>query len=94
MVDISKCNYLKISRIHFRKMSWASMEWKNELPSRALQKVEELEQQLEKLKKERQQKQCQMDTLEQVKSFKWLQLQMLDFENSILIDHVYHYQNL
>ena len=47
-------------------MSWAVSEWKDGLPSRALQKIEELEQQLEKLKRERLQKQCQLDTLEQV----------------------------
>jgi centromere protein F len=47
-------------------MSWASSEWKDGLSSRALQKVEEMDQQLEKLKRELKQKQCQMDTLEQV----------------------------
>jgi centromere protein F len=46
-------------------MSWAASEWKDGLPTRALQKIEDLEQQLDKLKRERQQKQCQMDSLEQ-----------------------------
>ncbi|XP_041035906.1 centromere protein F-like isoform X1 [Carcharodon carcharias] len=45
-------------------MSWALEEWKSELPSRALQKISEYESQLEKLKKERQQKQLQLDSLE------------------------------
>ena len=47
-------------------MSWAATEWKDGLPHRALQKIGELESQLEKLKKERQQRQFQMDSLEQV----------------------------
>ncbi|XP_038643232.1 centromere protein F-like [Scyliorhinus canicula] len=45
-------------------MSWAPEEWKSELPSRALQKISEYESQLEKLKKERHQKQLQLDSLE------------------------------
>jgi len=47
-------------------MSWASSEWKDDLPTRALQKISDMEQQLEKLKRERQQKQYQFDSLEQV----------------------------
>ncbi|XP_072407076.1 uncharacterized protein [Chiloscyllium punctatum] len=45
-------------------MSWAVEEWKSELSSKALQKISEYEIQLEKLKKERQQKQLQLDSLE------------------------------
>ncbi|XP_063092790.1 centromere protein F isoform X3 [Cavia porcellus] len=45
-------------------MSWALEEWKEGLPSRALQKIQELEVQLDKLKKEKQQRQFQLDTLE------------------------------
>ena len=45
-------------------MSWALEEWKEGLPSRALQKIQELEGQLEKLKKEKQQRQFQLDSLE------------------------------
>ncbi|KAL4623897.1 centromere protein F [Arapaima gigas] len=45
-------------------MSWAIEEWKDGLPGRALQKIQEIEGQLDKLKKERQQKQFQMESLE------------------------------
>ncbi|XP_029394655.1 centromere protein F [Mus pahari] len=45
-------------------MSWALEEWKEGLPSRALQKIQELEGQLDKLKKEKQQRQFQLDSLE------------------------------
>ncbi|XP_028825308.1 centromere protein F-like [Denticeps clupeoides] len=45
-------------------MSWAVEEWKDGLPGRALQKIQEIESQLDKLKKERQQKQFQLDSLE------------------------------
>lgn len=45
-------------------MSWAVEEWKDGLPGKALQKIQEIEGQLDKLKKERQQKQFQMDSLE------------------------------
>lgn len=47
-------------------MSWAASEWKDGLSARALQKVAEMEGQLERLKKEKQQKQFQFDSLEQV----------------------------
>ena len=50
-------------------MSWVANEWKDGLPPRALQKIAELETQLERLKKERQQKQFQFDSLEQVNYF-------------------------
>ncbi|XP_019625667.1 PREDICTED: centromere protein F-like [Branchiostoma belcheri] len=46
-------------------MSWAAQEWKDGLPTRALQKVTEIEANLEKLKKEQKQRQFQMDSLEQ-----------------------------
>lgn len=45
-------------------MSWALEEWKEGLPTRALQKIQELEGQLDKLKKERQQRQFQLESLE------------------------------
>ncbi|KAJ8402852.1 hypothetical protein AAFF_G00361660 [Aldrovandia affinis] len=45
-------------------MSWALEEWKDGLPGKALQKIREIEGQLDKLKKERQQKQFQLDSLE------------------------------
>uniref|UniRef100_A0A8C8DJG3 Centromere protein Cenp-F N-terminal domain-containing protein n=1 Tax=Oryzias sinensis TaxID=183150 RepID=A0A8C8DJG3_9TELE len=45
-------------------MSWAVEEWKDGLPGKALQKIQEMEVQLDKLKKERTQKQFQLDSLE------------------------------
>lgn len=45
-------------------MSWAVEEWKDGLPGRALQKIQEMEVHLDKLKKERTQKQFQLDSLE------------------------------
>ncbi|KAM7055301.1 centromere protein F isoform 2-T4 [Molossus nigricans] len=45
-------------------MSWALEEWKEGLPTRALQKIQELEGQLDKLRKERQQRQFQLESLE------------------------------
>ncbi|NWI00796.1 CENPF protein, partial [Tichodroma muraria] len=45
-------------------MSWAVEEWKEGLSPRVLQKIHELESQVDKLKKERQQKQYQLETLE------------------------------
>ncbi|CAN2387427.1 Centromere protein F [Pristimantis euphronides] len=45
-------------------MSWVVEEWKEGLPTKSLQKIQELEAQLEKLKKERQQRQFQLESLE------------------------------
>ncbi|XP_067901141.1 centromere protein F isoform X3 [Heterodontus francisci] len=45
-------------------MSWAVEEWKEGLPTKALQKIQEIETQLDKLKKERQQRQFQLESLE------------------------------
>ena len=45
-------------------MSWAVEEWKDGLPAKAMQKIQEIEGQLDKLKKERTQKQFQLDSLE------------------------------
>ncbi|KAJ6654195.1 hypothetical protein lerEdw1_007292 [Lerista edwardsae] len=45
-------------------MSWPGEEWKVGLPSRALKAIAEVEQRLERLQKERQQRQVQFDTLE------------------------------
>ncbi|XP_076155777.1 uncharacterized protein cenpf isoform X1 [Alosa pseudoharengus] len=45
-------------------MSWAVEEWKDGLSGKALQKIQEFESQLDKLKKERQQKQFQLESLE------------------------------
>jgi len=49
-----------------RTMSWVQDEWKDGLPHKALQKINQLEAQFERLKKEREQKQFQLDSLEQV----------------------------
>ena len=46
-------------------MSWASSEWKDGLPARALQKIGEYESQLERMKKELGQKEFQLDSLKQ-----------------------------
>ena len=46
------------------KMSWAADEWKDGLPPQALQKISQLETQLDKFKKDRDQKQCQLESLE------------------------------
>ncbi|XP_011607920.1 centromere protein F isoform X1 [Takifugu rubripes] len=45
-------------------MSWAVEEWKDGLPVKALQKIQEMEVHLDKLKKERTQKQFKLDSLE------------------------------
>ncbi|NXE47590.1 CENPF protein, partial [Casuarius casuarius] len=45
-------------------MSWAVEEWKEGLSTRVLQKIHELESQVDKLKKERQQRQFQLESLE------------------------------
>uniref|UniRef100_A0A8C4Y634 Centromere protein Cenp-F N-terminal domain-containing protein n=1 Tax=Gopherus evgoodei TaxID=1825980 RepID=A0A8C4Y634_9SAUR len=45
-------------------MSWVVEEWKEGLSTRAIQKIQELESQLDKLKKERQQRQFQIESLE------------------------------
>nr|DBA27257.1 TPA: hypothetical protein GDO54_011421 [Pyxicephalus adspersus] len=45
-------------------MSWVVDEWKEGLPTKTLQKIQELESQLDKLKKERQQRQFQLESLE------------------------------
>nr|XP_013805190.1 PREDICTED: centromere protein F [Apteryx mantelli mantelli] len=60
----------RLSTIHFVlknkivTMSWAVEEWKEGLSTRVLQKIEELESQVDKLKKERQQRQFQLESLE------------------------------
>ncbi|XP_018118078.1 centromere protein F isoform X2 [Xenopus laevis] len=45
-------------------MSWVVEEWKEGLPTKTLQKIQELESQLDKLKKERQQRQFQLESME------------------------------
>ncbi|KAL8185395.1 UNVERIFIED_CONTAM: hypothetical protein K2H54_049109 [Gekko kuhli] len=45
-------------------MSWAVEEWKEGLSTRVLHKIQELESQLEKLKKERQRRQFQVESLD------------------------------
>uniref|UniRef100_A0A803SKN2 Centromere protein Cenp-F N-terminal domain-containing protein n=1 Tax=Anolis carolinensis TaxID=28377 RepID=A0A803SKN2_ANOCA len=45
-------------------MSWPGEEWKVGLPAPALRAIAQVEQRLERLQKERQQKQVQLDTLE------------------------------
>ncbi|KAK2854193.1 hypothetical protein Q5P01_006854 [Channa striata] len=52
------------ARHKFKAMSWAVEEWKDGLPGKALQKIQEMEVQLDKLKKEKNQKQFQLDSLE------------------------------
>ena len=47
-------------------MSWAADEWKADLPHRAVQKVEQLEGQVNRLKKEAEMKQYKIDSMEQV----------------------------
>lgn len=47
-------------------MSWAVDEWKADLPHRAMQKVEQLEAQINRLKKEGEVKQFKIDSMEQV----------------------------
>lgn len=47
-------------------MSWAADEWKSDLTHRAQQKVEQLEGQLNRLKKEAEMKQFKIDSMEQV----------------------------
>ena len=47
-------------------MSWAADEWKTDLPHRALQKVEQLEAQMNRFKKEAEMKQFKLDSMEQV----------------------------
>ncbi|XP_072840444.2 centromere protein F [Pogona vitticeps] len=47
-------------------MSWPGEEWKVGLPPPALRAIAEVEQRLERVQKERQQKQVQLDTLEAV----------------------------
>lgn len=45
-------------------MSWAGEEWKDGLNHRALAKINEIEQQNEKLRKETKQKQYQIESLD------------------------------
>ncbi|GBM86254.1 hypothetical protein AVEN_264506-1 [Araneus ventricosus] len=45
-------------------MDWASSQWKQELPPLAIQKINALEEKIERLQKERQQKQLQCECLE------------------------------
>ena len=47
-------------------MSWAAEDWKADLSTRAQQKVEQLEAQLNRNKKEAEMKQFKMDSMEQV----------------------------
>ncbi|KAM8809849.1 centromere protein F [Eudromia elegans] len=54
----------KPSRNRTVTMSWAVEEWKEGLSTRVLQKIQELESQVDKLKKERQQRQFQLESLE------------------------------
>lgn len=45
-------------------MSWAQDEWKDGLPYKALQKIEALEGELERVKRDKQQKQYQIDSVQ------------------------------
>lgn len=71
-------------------MSWAVEEWKDGLPAKALQKIQEIEAQLDKLKKERQQKQFQLDSLEATlqKQRQKVSYLRVDFLFSILMNAV------
>lgn len=46
------------------EMSWVVDEWKEGLSTKVLHKIQELESQLEKLRKERQQRLFQLESLE------------------------------
>ena len=50
------------------RQKWTSADWKEDLSTKAQQHLGQLEQQVEKLRKERDQKQCQLDSLEQVRN--------------------------
>lgn len=47
-------------------MSWAADEWKEGLPHKALIKINDLENQMERMKKEREVKQFHLESVEQV----------------------------
>ena len=64
-------------------MSWARDEWKNELTSAALQNVDKLEKSLEALKKDKQQRSFQLESLEAALA---LQRRKNDEEKSKCID--------
>jgi hypothetical protein len=49
-------------------MSWLASEWKSDLSPLALRKVEELEEQLARMKKDAQQKTFQLENLKQVRT--------------------------
>ena len=51
-------------------MSWAANEWKDQLSPKALQKVEALEKQLDRVQKEVSQKGFQLQSFEQVRQFR------------------------
>ncbi|KAG8123265.1 hypothetical protein E2320_018644 [Naja naja] len=53
-----------IRRVKSDDMSWVVEEWKEGLSTRVLQKIHDLESQAEKFKKERQQRQFQLESLE------------------------------
>jgi centromere protein F len=63
---VYECEGIDLVGISHGRMSWLTDEWKDGLPSRALQKISQIENQLDKLKKERDQKQFQFESLEQV----------------------------
>lgn len=62
------CQERLISNITLQLPKWTSSDWKEELSAKAQQHMGQLEQQVEKWRKERDQKQCQLDSLEQVRS--------------------------
>ena len=47
-------------------MSWAESEWKNELSSLAIKKVDEMEKQRDRMSKEMKQNKLQVDAIEHV----------------------------
>ena len=62
------CQERLTSDITLQLPKWTSSDWKEELSAKAQQHMGQLEQQAEKWRKERDQKQCQLDSLEQVRS--------------------------
>ncbi|XP_070576345.1 centromere protein F-like [Ptychodera flava] len=65
-------------------MSWAGDEWKDGLPSRALQKIQQLETSLDKVKKEQKQKQFQLESLDQAYQKQLRKVEEEKSQNSIL----------
>ncbi|XP_070181479.1 centromere protein F-like [Littorina saxatilis] len=65
----SQSQSIQVPKMNDRQMNdrqtWSGMDWKEQLPPKALQHLGQLEQQLDKMRRERDQKQCQLDSLDQ-----------------------------